>query len=322
MSKPWTDLMEKTIEKVEIKKAGRSHSGKIVELVNAESKASGAVLEITEAEVLDWISNGNSIIGYKERIIAHEAIHLWKSSGWGELRSAVVDEQFRGRGIGSEITRLLVEKYFSENPNGTIVAIKRNTEKGVTLLLKLGFEETPLSKLPNELFTKRIPEGRKAYVLRGSEYRKAQDGALHLDKIRMVAFRASAEKPIGMLVEAAKKTSEKDNMIILLDYRKDIVMRLGPAVLNALLRKEEGEMRSNSFQVEVLLFVAGTMQISKAMEKAGARNGMDFIIMGKDSDSVVAFAGANKVRLLEEVEIRLDTETTLKVAGSQFTDSH
>ncbi len=310
------------MHKVKIGKAEKSHSEDIVGLVNAESRISGAVLEVTKAEVLDWVSKGNSVIGYSDRIIAHEAIHVWKNSGWGELRSAVVDEGFRGQGIGSEITRVLVEKYFSENPGGTIVAIKKNTERGVNLLLNLGFRETPIGDLPKELFTKRIPEGRKAYVLGGSEYRRISHRSSSLDNVGYVAFRSSAEQPIERLIEASKGIPDSNATIILLDYSKKIVGRIGPSILSALLRMEEGAMRSNSFSVEVLLFVAGTMQISKAMERAGAKGGKDFIIIGNSREAVENFAKLNRVKLLKEIEIRFDTETAAEVAGSQFTDSH
>ncbi len=133
-----------------------------------------------------------------------------------------------------------------------------------------------------------------------------------------VAYSASSDMKISALVEKASRISGKGKFLLLLANDQRIAKRLVPALLNAALRQDEGEMRSRSLALEILLFVSGTMRIDKAIEKAGAADSSAFIIFGNDKETILKFSKENKVELGEELNTILDLESAAEVSSAAF----
>ncbi len=79
------------------------------------------------------------------------------------------------------------------------------------------------------------------------------------------------------LIEQAKRMSVGSEFVVALEPIKGIENRLLPAYLGAAIRQSEGGMHSGSLSMEIILFVAGTMNIGKAVEIAVAR-GDEFVL--------------------------------------------
>ncbi len=157
---------------MEIKiRLGRSSDiEEIVKLINREHEISGAVMKVSSDTVKRWIRSKKSVVAVSDKkIVGHEALDLWPESGWAELRSAVVLEDFRGRGIAYKMTRRLLDDFLSKNHKAIFIAIKNRTERGNKLLLEMGFEEIGLNEVPPELFTIRSNSERRAFKLEVKE---------------------------------------------------------------------------------------------------------------------------------------------------------
>ncbi|MDE1873975.1 MAG: GNAT family N-acetyltransferase [Candidatus Micrarchaeota archaeon] len=127
---------------------------KILELVDAEAKGSGAVLEINANELTKWIGKGNSFVAsVNDQIIGHSAIDIWPESGWAELRASVVKSEFRGHGVYTKLTKVRIQKLLVENPDVTIVVLKNKESSGSGILDSLGFKTIPKPEAPKELFS-------------------------------------------------------------------------------------------------------------------------------------------------------------------------
>ncbi len=138
------------------------------------------------------------------------------------------------------------------------------------------------------------------------------------EKMKPVAYYASSSMRIKELVEKAGGIYGKGKFLLLIADDNRLAGRLAPALVNAALRQEEGEMRARSLALEILLFVSGTMRIDKAIEKAGAAKSPAFIIFGNDKETVLGFSKENSVRLGEELEMILDLEISADVSGTAF----
>ncbi len=152
---------------IKIRLGRNSEIGEIVRLIDREHELSGAVMKVSSDIVRKWIKLKRSVVAvYDGKIVGHEALDVWPESGWAELRSAVVLEDFRGQGIAYKMTRRLLDDFLSKNHEAIFVAIKNRTERGNKLLLEMGFKEIGLDEVPPELFTIRSNSERRAFRLK------------------------------------------------------------------------------------------------------------------------------------------------------------
>jgi N-acetylglutamate synthase-like GNAT family acetyltransferase len=152
---------------IKIRLGRNSEIGEIVRLIDREHELSGAVMKVSSDIVRKWIKLRRSVVAVSDgKIVGHEALDVWPESGWAELRSAVVLEDFRGRGIAYKMTRRLLDDFLSKNHEAIFVAIKNRTERGNKLLLEMGFKEIGLDEVPPELFTIRSNSERRAFRLK------------------------------------------------------------------------------------------------------------------------------------------------------------
>ncbi len=127
----------------------------IVALVNAESERSGAVLTIDTAKIAEWIKHGICLVARTPdgKVVGHLAAHRWSGCGWVELRSSVVDPEFRGRGISSALTSMIISEIKARYGSPTIVAFTNKAGTGHGILEAVGMDEAEYDSLPEELFS-------------------------------------------------------------------------------------------------------------------------------------------------------------------------
>src|SRR5271166_2555667 len=76
-----------------------------------------------------------------------------------------------------------------------------------------------------------------------------------------------SERDILQVVDEARQLSKSKEVIIAVREGKELEKRLLPAYLNAYLRSKEDAMHSGSISLETILFLAGNMNITNAVEK-------------------------------------------------------
>ena len=114
-----------------------------------------ALLSVNEHEVEVWINQGYSFVAktIDGQIIGHQSAVVWPQSGWVEVRAAVVKPEHRGRGINTEMKKMIVKKLKSDKPEVTIVGFTEAASKSRGILQKMGFKEIPLQETPDEFFS-------------------------------------------------------------------------------------------------------------------------------------------------------------------------
>lgn len=126
----------------------------IVALVNAESVRSGAVLMVDNAKIREWIGHGICLAAKSGgRVVGHLAAHAWPGCGWIELRSSVVDPDFRGIGISSALTTRMMAEIRERYGSPTVVAFTNKAGTGHGILEAAGMREAEYESLPAELFS-------------------------------------------------------------------------------------------------------------------------------------------------------------------------
>lgn len=129
-----------------------------------------------------------------------------------------------------------------------------------------------------------------------------------LPRSEPVAFLCSSDSSINSLVNSARKASSGNDFILLLANRRGVTGRLLPAYLNAYIRNMERRRRSGSLQIELMLFVAGTFKINKAISDYGAKRSGDFILVGNSEESSRRYARQNNVKIRKRFRLRFGAE--------------
>lgn len=119
------------------------------------AKASDAVLPVGQEEFFGWVIAGDSLVAKTTdgTIIGHQAIAVWEVSQWSEVRSAFVEEGFRGQGINSQMKGMLINKRQEEMPESPICLLAELKSTSPSLAVKGGFVKVPLGDIPEEFFS-------------------------------------------------------------------------------------------------------------------------------------------------------------------------
>lgn len=160
-------------ENVVITQADMNNVDDIVELINEESRRSGAVGRVSHDTVADWIKNGVSAIAvHKGRIIGHRASHFISEIEWAEQRAAVIKPEFRRKGIGYRLAVRSIDACIEKYPGvTTFLSIVLENGSGLGILRELGFVEIDPSCLP-EIF-RRDRSAIRAFKLDRCRYKSA-----------------------------------------------------------------------------------------------------------------------------------------------------
>ena len=98
-----------------------------------------------------------------------------------------------------------------------------------------------------------------------------------------LAYLASSEEPIGDILKKAAAMPE-NRFVLILKNEKKFAEKLLPAYLNAHTRFEEGSMKSRKLQIEIMLFLGGSLRIDEAVRRCTAKDNIPGIERA-DSDT-------------------------------------
>lgn len=115
-----------------------------------------------------------------------------------------------------------------------------------------------------------------------------------------------------LLNDAARRCAD-DKIVLLIRYDDKYLDMLVPAYVNALVRKREGSMKANTIEKETLLFIAHTLNIREAIERAGMKRGT-CILFSNDEETAKDFASVEKLVITKEISISLDFDSSKYVA--------
>lgn len=116
----------------------------------------------------------------------------------------------------------------------------------------------------------------------------------------------SSAAGIGTLVEASKRVSVGERFVLLIRAGKQLQEGVLPAFLNAYVRFVEREMKTDSLQMELLLCIAGTLNIKKAIESCGADTNRRFVLVSSDARTEANFVRALGIRVVERYALSFD----------------
>ncbi len=114
-------------------------------------------------------------------------------------------------------------------------------------------------------------------------------------KVPVVAL-CSPAWGIEVLLDRARAVSKGDKFVLLLRSGDGIEGRILPAYLNAYVRYREGNMRSDSLPIELMLFIAGTLNIGKAIREYGAKEGSGLLVIASDEALLGKFIMGNGLK--------------------------
>lgn len=163
----------KSGSEVKIRLAEQRDVDRILSMINAEASVSGAVDRVTKDTLRGWVALGNSYVaeGPGGVIVGHRAVFLI-NNGWAELRSAVVDNAYRGNGVGYKLAEALLDGFIRNNPEVKyIVSVKNEASNGRGILLALGFEKSPRNNALDSMLSIPNEERWELYVLDAGRYR-------------------------------------------------------------------------------------------------------------------------------------------------------
>ena len=124
-----------------------------------------------------------------------------------------------------------------------------------------------------------------------------------------VAFSCSSKLQLESLLDNARKLSKGEDFVLLLNQNQDSLLgRVLPSYINAYVRYKEDTLRSETLQIEILLFFAGTFKISEAIEECGATDSAKFIMVASSRVLAKRYARVNKVELVKEHKLEISKD--------------
>lgn len=146
---------------------------RIVNMINTEVVRSGALAPVSKDRVLPWILNRTSMVAVEAlegTIIGHMAVDRWE--GCWEIRSVVVDDGFKGRGVYAKLTNAVISALFDMDPSTPIFEIKNDKSNGFHLIEELGFRKVDISEALNLGVKLKKPADWSAFKLTCDDYHK------------------------------------------------------------------------------------------------------------------------------------------------------
>lgn len=131
-----------------------------------------------------------------------------------------------------------------------------------------------------------------------------------------VAFLCSSKREIEEIVGVSRRTSNGEEFSLVLKNDGHLLKRLLPAFMNAKIRYEESEMKASTMQMEILLFIAGTLRTEKAIAECGAKRKDEFVLFASGKGFANRFAKEAGIRLGKEYKLDLDLDAACAVAST------
>ncbi|MFA5895029.1 MAG: hypothetical protein WC851_04595 [Candidatus Shapirobacteria bacterium] len=103
--------------------------------------------------ISDFIQLGNGLVAKNTEgeVVAFQGLGLWSDISKCELRSAITDKKYLGNGINTLMKTLMIRIASEKYPDWQFVGFTEATSKSRGILTKLGFEETPMESVRQNL---------------------------------------------------------------------------------------------------------------------------------------------------------------------------
>lgn len=128
-----------------------------------------------------------------------------------------------------------------------------------------------------------------------------------------VAFRVSSSGNAEAVLGEAISLSKGDDFVILLKGAVD-TKRLLPSYVSAAIRKSEGSTHSKSLSIEIMLFLAGTMNIGNAVKKVGASGKGNMIAFASSEKLAKSLISKFNMKNAGRCSLSMDPKVTNEVA--------
>ncbi|MDE1845972.1 MAG: hypothetical protein KGH53_01680 [Candidatus Micrarchaeota archaeon] len=129
---------------------------------------------------------------------------------------------------------------------------------------------------------------------------------MDLEGLAPVAYLCSSSLSVAELLGKKVEFKPKSGFLQLFDHGPEILARILPAYFNALLRQEDGLMKSNEVGNEMLCLVSGEMNVGKAIGKSGIKSAEKFILFV--SEEKIAKDARLKLMIdkMERISLKMD----------------
>jgi tRNA threonylcarbamoyladenosine modification (KEOPS) complex Cgi121 subunit len=129
------------------------------------------------------------------------------------------------------------------------------------------------------------------------------------------AFLVESKGSGSSLISKANKISKGGNFLLVIKNIKGIEKRFIPAYINAVVRREEGVAAAKSLQMEILLFIAGTMQVNDAIRSVSG-SGSRIILFSNSKKILNQAISKFNLNIIKEYSLLLDPSVSIDVAAT------
>jgi hypothetical protein len=133
-----------------------------------------------------------------------------------------------------------------------------------------------------------------------------------------VAYLCSSEAELEALLDGSREFSKGNEFLLLIRDDKRLLDRVLPSYINAVIRERESGMRAKKLQMEMLLFLSGTMNISNAIKASGAKSSSSFIALASSEALFKEFARRYKIRKAKRYPLKLNLDVSGDVATTEL----
>ena len=133
-----------------------------------------------------------------------------------------------------------------------------------------------------------------------------------------IAYLCSSQAKLEAMLDDSRKNSKKGTFLLLAEPKSNLQERIIPAYINSAIREQEKCMRANNIQMEMLLFLSGTMNIGKAIRDSGAKSSSKFVLISNKETLISSFCKKFGIKKLQKYVLTLDYDVSGKVALTEL----
>lgn len=139
---------------------------------------------------------------------------------------------------------------------------------------------------------------------------------MDLERLAPEAYLCSSRLGVGELLAKKASFRPKAGFLQLFDYTDEIASKILPAYLNAVVREQDGLMRSNEVGNEMLCLISGEMNVGKAIRKSGIRDNSSFIVFASDKSVAKKIKALFELDKMKRIDLKMDANSASEVAAA------
>lgn len=139
---------------------------------------------------------------------------------------------------------------------------------------------------------------------------------MDLERLAPEAYLCSSRLSVAQILEKKVAFRPKSGFLQLFDNSEEIVAKIPPAYLNAIVRQEDGLMKSNEIGNEMLCLVSGEMNVGKAIKESGIKENSGFIVFASDKSVAKNLKELFELKQMKKIVLKLDLNFASEVAAA------